>query len=108
MAKLFGYRPTNISFAVGTEYPSRDYIIPRATSALFGTFCVPLFYLICRELSLSREASVVGVLLPLFDIMLTTQSRYILIDSQLLFYIALTLLCALRLFRVSELLGDSR
>lgn len=99
---LFGFRPTGMDYVIRNPYPTNDYIIPRAISAAFGTFCVPLFFLICRELCLSHEACLMGTLLPLLDNLLIIESRLILLDSQLIFYLALTLLFALRLWRAAE------
>lgn len=91
-----------MQFAVGAIYNNNDYLLARFPSALFGSACIPLMYLICRQLRLSVTSSVLGATLPLFDNLLITESRLILLDSQLLFYLKLTLLCALRLWEVAE------
>lgn len=89
-------------FEVGNVYKNNDYLFARIPSALFGSACIPLMYLICRELQLSISSSVLGAALPLFDNLLITESRLILLDSQLICYLKLTLFCALRLWRTAE------
>lgn len=100
---MFGYRPQEgFEFIVGNKYHTMDYIPVRVVSAVFGSFCIPLMYLICRELDYSIEACIATTVLPLFDFLLLTESRLILLDSQLIFYLNLTLLCALRLWKQSR------
>lgn len=97
-----GYRANDFDFVIGNVYPNKDYIFARAPSAFFGTCCIPLMYLICRELRLSVSSSCLGAALPLFDNLLIIESRLILIDAQLIFYLNFTLFCALRLWNIVE------
>lgn len=101
-AWLGGYRADGFNFEIREEYPNYNYLVLRYPSALFGSLCVPLMYLICREFGMRVSSSVLGASLPLFDHLLLIQSRLILIDAQLLFYLHLTLLCALRLWKLAE------
>lgn len=59
-------------------------------------------YLISRELRLSKAVSFLAACMPLFDNLLLMESRFILLDSQLIAYTNLTLLCALRLWRLAR------
>lgn len=101
-AWLGGYRADGFDFEIRKVYPNHDYLLARFPSALFGSFCVPLMYLVCRDFGMRVSSSVLGALLPLFDGLLLVESRLILIDAQLLFYLYLTLLCALRLWKAAE------
>ena len=101
-AWLTGFETTGFEYPLNTPYPNNSYYYARVAAALFGTACVPLMYLIARELHLSTTSSVVAAALPLLDMLLLIESRLILLDSQLVFYLELTLLCALRMWRLSE------
>lgn len=101
-ARLTGYRSQNFKYEVGKPYTNGDYYYARIPSAFFGSLCVPLMYLIARELDLSKVSSLATAWLPLFDILLLLESRFILIDAQLMCYLKCALLCALRLFRIAE------
>ncbi|CAN8063688.1 unnamed protein product [Agarophyton chilense] len=103
VASVFRVSPEpSFDIRVGAPYYNNDYVISRFTSALFGVFCVPLMYLIARELTLSRPVSFLAAFMPLCDNLLLMESRYVLLDSQLITYINLTLLCALRLWRYTR------
>lgn len=69
---------------------------------MFGTFCIPLMFLLCRELNLSISCSLLVACLCLFDNLLLVESRLILLESQLVCYLILTLLLAARVWRLSE------
>lgn len=101
-AWLGGYRADGFDYEIRKVYPNDDYLLARFPSALFGSCCVPLMYLICREFGIRISSSVLGAMLPLFDGLLLVESRLILVDAQLLFYLYLTLLCALRLWKAAE------
>lgn len=101
-AKMFGYQVQGFEFEVTKPYLNSTYYYVRIPSALFGMFCPPLTYLIARELKFSTSTSFVTASLPLFDNLLLMESRLILLDAQLIFYLDLALLCALRLFNNME------
>jgi len=75
-----------------------EYIHYREVSALFGTLAVPLAYLIGRRFGLSMESSIVLGALVLCDPLLLSETRLVLTDSQLFFYIILSIYCAQRLW----------
>jgi dolichyl-phosphate-mannose--protein O-mannosyl transferase len=68
----------------------------RAIAATFGSFLPPLTYSVCRKLSLSEAASFTVGCLVLFDLLNIIEARHILVDSQLMFYCALSLWLALK------------
>ncbi|KAK4537800.1 hypothetical protein CDCA_CDCA14G3825 [Cyanidium caldarium] len=97
-ARLHGY---NTSFGydhIGRPYPDRSYLGPRAVAAVFGTLIVPLTYAVGREWGMSAEASALAASWLLLDMCLTIESRLILVDSQVVFFSALSLYCVLRLW----------
>lgn len=104
-AWLGGFHAHGFDYQIRKVYPNNDYLLVRAVSAFFGSLCVPLMYLVCRELRIGITSSVLGALLPLLDSLLLIESRLILTDSQLMFYLNLTLLCALRFWNAAETKG---
>lgn len=86
---------------IGLKYV--DYNVPyvgmRATSALFGALNVPLVFLICRESGYSLLPSILTTVFVLFDNSLVTQSRLILLDSQLVFFASLAIYCYIRFYK---------
>lgn len=85
------------------KYTSYDQYVPyRLISAFFGTLCVPLAYLIGRKLNFSTEISIVLSCLVLCDSLLLSETRLVLTDSQLFFYIILSIYCALQLWNSDE------
>ncbi|WFD20093.1 dolichyl-phosphate-mannose--protein mannosyltransferase [Malassezia caprae] len=84
---------------IGTEYLTTEgkeavpYVAMRAVGAWFGTLTVPLAYLTLRGLRMRPASALLSSLLVLFDNALTTQSRLILLDAPLVFFVAAAL-CA--------------
>ena len=84
---------------IGTEYLTTKgkeavpYVAMRSVGAWFGTCTVPLAYLTLRGLRMRPASALLGALLVLFDNALTTQSRLILLDAPLVFFVAAAL-CA--------------
>lgn len=101
-AWLTGYRVTEHSYEVATKYPSSGYVLARLPGALFGSFVVPVAYMISRELRLSQAGAILAALLALFDNLLLVESRLVLVDPQMMFYLQLSLLLALKVWRMSE------
>jgi dolichyl-phosphate-mannose--protein O-mannosyl transferase len=71
-------------------------MIIRCVAALFGSITAPLVYFITRHWNGSVRASLLAAVLILFDNLNLTESRLILMDSQLMFWIALCMLSALK------------
>ena len=61
--------------------------------SLFGALTVPLAYLTCLELGLRRRVAVLAALMVLCDNAYLSISRYILLDSMLLFFTVSTVYC---------------
>eukprot|EP00012_Vannella_robusta_P001309 CAMPEP_0206182542 /NCGR_PEP_ID=MMETSP0166-20121206/120_1 /ASSEMBLY_ACC=CAM_ASM_000260 /TAXON_ID=95228 /ORGANISM="Vannella robusta, Strain DIVA3 518/3/11/1/6" /LENGTH=392 /DNA_ID=CAMNT_0053597257 /DNA_START=470 /DNA_END=1645 /DNA_ORIENTATION=- len=86
-----------------SKYSDYDQYVPyRRISAFFGTLAVPLAYLIGREFKLSVQASVLLGAIMLCDSLLLSETRLVLTDSQLFFYIILSIYCALKLWNSKD------
>ncbi|XP_073496794.1 protein O-mannosyl-transferase 1 isoform X3 [Phyllobates terribilis] len=82
---------------IGAEYSSNVPVWSlRLLPALSGGLCVPLAYQIVVELGYSTWAGVAAALLILFENALVTQSRLILLESLLIFFILLGILAYLK------------
>lgn len=86
---------------IGDDYVDKCFIPLRITSAIFGAFLSPILYLICQHLSLSYSASLLVAFMVIFEHVSIVQSRLILLDAQLITYMALALLCALHMWRAT-------
>jgi len=90
---LAGYNGT-FEFKSGEKYPEEiNYTFMRIFNAAFGILCVPLALLTARELNLRRPAVWLVGLMVLCENSYTTISRFILLDSMLLFGTFLTVFC---------------
>ncbi|XP_044161746.1 protein O-mannosyl-transferase 1 isoform X1 [Bufo gargarizans] len=82
---------------IGAEYSGNVPVWSlRLLPALSGGLCVPLAYQIVVELGYSTRAGVSAALLVLFENALVTQSRLILLESILIFFILLAVLSYLK------------
>lgn len=82
----------------GEKFGTQIYTPLRWTSALFGSALAPITYFICRELGMSFPAALVPAVFYVFEHLAVIESRLVLMDAQLLFFMASCLLCALRLW----------
>ncbi|OLL26737.1 Dolichyl-phosphate-mannose--protein mannosyltransferase 2 [Neolecta irregularis DAH-3] len=99
---LAGYNGT-FSFDSGHKYPVEvNYIFMRVFNAMFGIMCVPLAYYTARNLNFSFYATVLVTLMVLFDNSYTTISRFILLDSMLLFFTFTTMFCLSSFHRLQK------
>jgi dolichyl-phosphate-mannose-protein mannosyltransferase len=90
---LAGYNGS-FEFKSGETYPAGvDYTFMRQFNAFWGAACVPLAYWTAKELKLSRPAVWFVALMVLCENSYTTISRFILLDSMLLFGTVATTLC---------------
>ncbi|KAJ3099454.1 Protein O-mannosyltransferase 2 [Phlyctochytrium planicorne] len=83
---LVGFNGT-FQFDSGVKYPADlNYTGMRIFAALFGAFMVPLAYLTAVQLRFSPAASIFLTTLVLIDNAFLAISRFILLDSMLLFF----------------------
>src|SRR3989344_4090709 len=79
-------------FGIGTPYPADiNYIALRSFAALTGALLVPLVYILVRELNFPRRAAFLAAFLVLVENSLIVQSKFILLDIPLLFFILLSI-----------------
>lgn len=98
---LVGYRP-DPAFGydeIGKDYGAVLYYPLREIAAVFGVLTVPLMYSTARTLGVSWAGSLVAAGLFCFDNLNVIESRLILMDSQIVFYLVLSLYCALQLWK---------
>ncbi|KAJ3051595.1 Protein O-mannosyltransferase 2 [Rhizophlyctis rosea] len=87
---MAGYNGT-FEFESGHKYPEEiNYGVMRIVNALFGAGTVPLAYYTGIHLHLSRPAAVLLASMALLDVALLCISRFILLDSMLLFFTCLS------------------
>ncbi|KAI8092816.1 Dolichyl-phosphate-mannose-protein mannosyltransferase-domain-containing protein [Halteromyces radiatus] len=88
---LAGYNGS-FGFDSGSTYPDgMHYGVMRVFNAMWGALLVPLAYLTARQLNFSIKASVLTATMVLLDTALLCISRFILLDSMLLFFTCTTL-----------------
>ncbi|CAN8074108.1 unnamed protein product [Agarophyton chilense] len=100
-AWFLGYRvhPRFVYDSVGRDYHAVQFLALRLVSVLFGAMANVLVFLTAKSLPLSTLCAVFCALLFMFDPLNVVESRLVLLEAQLLFYLALSLYCALSLWR---------
>ncbi|WAQ84539.1 hypothetical protein PtA15_5A109 [Puccinia triticina] len=89
---LSGYDGTYEFKEIGSDYSDRvPYLQMRLVPALLGVAVVPIAYLTLRMLHQRPLSASLGALLLTFENALIVQSRFILLDSPLLFFTALAI-----------------
>uniref|UniRef100_A0A671U5T0 Protein O-mannosyl-transferase 1 n=1 Tax=Sparus aurata TaxID=8175 RepID=A0A671U5T0_SPAAU len=82
---------------IGAEYPSSVSVWSlRLLPALCGALCVPLVYLLTLELRFSHLSALGAALLLLLENSLIVQSRFMLLESVLIFFVLLAFFSYLR------------
>ncbi|KAG8770605.1 Protein O-mannosyltransferase 2, partial [Serendipita sp. 398] len=90
---LSGYNG-HFEFKSGDQYTDEvPYVAMRVMLATFGVLMVPLAWYTSRELGFSRRASHLTTIMVLCDVAWLCISRFILLDSMLLFFTVLTVFC---------------
>lgn len=88
-----------IGGSYGSNFPIKAL---RSIPALFGSLLVPIVYHLLKELGLThRTAAIAGVLI-IIDNALLTQSRFILMESMLLFFSTTSILMLLKFRKYSD------
>jgi len=86
-----GNATPGFDFMHGTPYLDSSYIAMRFAPAFLGALLVPLIYVFMRQLGFSRRAGFVAGFLVLFENALIVESRFVLMDMILIFFIFLAL-----------------
>ena len=84
-AWIGGFEPGFAFENIGDPYGDAVYLPMRAVSALFGALMVPVTYVLVRQMGGGRPAAYLAAAVILLDGALLVESRFILIDSMLLF-----------------------
>lgn len=94
MAFIGGFQGGSFDFKdIGREYGPENvpYVVMRLLPATLGLALIPLAYLTLRALQTRPSTALLGALFVMFENGLITQSRFILLDSPLIFFTALTI-----------------
>ena len=90
---LCGYNGS-FEFNSGDKYPPEvNYVFMRIFNALFGAFTVPIAWYTAKTINFSREVTFLVTLMVLCENSMATISRFILLDSMLLFFTTTSMLC---------------
>ena len=90
---LAGYNGS-FEFKSGETYPDElNYKFMRQFNSAFGALCVPLAYYTAKEMHFKKPTVWLVTMAVLFENSYTTISRFILLDSMLLFFTFTTVFC---------------
>jgi len=98
VAKIFGYDGGFTFARIGQSYvnSSAPYVLMRTFMALLGVASIGLSFGTLLEMGFSAESAAFSASLLAFDNALIIQSRFILLDAPLMFFISLSLFCWVR------------
>lgn len=97
VAFLTGYDGKFKFDRIGSSYTENVPLLAlRLVPALFGSLLIPTAYHLMFELGLSQWTAILAALLLLFDNAMLTQSRFILMETPLLFFALFGILCILK------------
>ncbi|EGD81815.1 hypothetical protein PTSG_02529 [Salpingoeca rosetta] len=109
VAKLSGFDGTFHFDTIGAEYPaSVPFVALRMLSVVFGTATVATIHQIVRALGCGERAAVLAGVLVSVDAAALIVSRIIVLDAQLVFFCAFSLLCAIHVRNTTRTAPFSR
>merc|ERR1712223_1896157 len=83
---------------IGSSYPEDvPYVVLRLVPAVFGALLTPTVFLILSELQAIAYAGYLDSFMVVFDTALLTQSRFILLESLMIFFAMMSVLSALKM-----------
>lgn len=93
----------SFEFKSGETYPEEvNYTFMRLFNSAFGALCVPLAYYTAKELNFRKPTVWLVTMMVLFENSYTTISRFILLDSMLLFFTFTTVFCWAKFHRLQH------
>ncbi len=98
VSKLFCGYPKHHLPHNGMPFGDTIYLPLRITSALFGAATTPVLFLISRTFGLSLPSSILPAIAHALDNLSVVEARVVVMDAQLTFFMAASLLAALKLF----------
>ena len=90
LSSFLGKIKSGFDFAVNSDYGDLNFLALRFLPALFGSLLVLLIYFLVKEIGFSRRIAFLSGFLVLFDNALIVQSKFILLDIILVFFIFLS------------------
>ena len=88
----------SFEFKAGADYPTGfNYTVMRVFCAFFGALMVPMAYFTGLELNMRKSSAIFFALMVTFELSFLNISRFILLDSLLLFF---TTLCTYSLIEL--------
>lgn len=97
---LAGYKNFDFNFDSGATYPEDvDYVTMRKFNALFGALCAPVAYFTAKSLGFnSIFTSYLFAIMVSSELTYVCLSKFILLDSILLFFTLTTYLCIIKVY----------
>jgi len=94
-----GFDGGNFGFdKIGTSYPEDiPHVVLRLVPAIFGALLTPTVFLILSELHAFAYAGYLASFMVVFDTALLTQSRFILLESMMIFFAMMSVYSALKM-----------
>lgn len=80
---------------IGLEYDQVPYVAMRLLPGILGVGLVPMAYITMRNMGSKQSSAILAGMLVLFENGFACQSRLILLDSILLFFTGLAMVCTM-------------
>jgi len=93
---LFNINPDCTFLEIGQSCSPQIFFALRFLPALFGLLCILIFYFFIKELTSSKNLALLGAFLLSLENAFLVQSRHILIDSFLIFFLLVSMLLFLK------------